>query len=141
MDTMMADNIEKTDKSLEERGLPADSFFDVVFEDGSTASERWMNWSQISDERRVEYFGMTKTVFVSRLPVKRIVIRHGDLETTVDVPAGCEAYQGVRSETMLLGGKKESRVLGRIVGIIKDGEVIEERFLNGIQHEVQGTRN
>ena len=134
------DTIARTGKTLEERGLPADSFFEVWFRDGSHATEIEIAWSSISEERRVRYFEGTKTVFVSTRPVARIRMRHGDLVADCDVPEGCEAYQSVRSETILMNGKTEHRVVGRSIGIVKDGEVIEEQFLNGVEGGVFGTK-
>lgn len=140
MDIMIAEAIQKTDKTLEERGLPEDSFFEVVFADGSWTSERYVNWSSISEEIRVEYFGGTKTVFVCKLPVKRIEVHHEGLVASLDVSEGCQVFQAVRSESIITDGKKENRILGRVIGLVKDGEVIEEQFINEIMNEVLGTR-
>lgn len=138
---MIADGVKNTDKTLEERGLPADSFFEVIFADGSWLSERDINWSSISAEIRVGYFGGTKTVYVCTLPVARIEVNHRDMLASLDVPPGCQVYQAVRSETVIMGGRKENRVVGRIIGIVRDGEVIEEQFANEVENEVLGTRN
>lgn len=138
---MIAHGIKKTDKTLEERGLPGDSFFEVVFADGSWASERDVNWSSISAEMRVGYFGGTKTVYVCTLPVVRIEVSHGGMVAALDVPPGCQVYQAVRSETVIMGGKRENRVVGRVIGIVRDGEVVEEQFANEVENEVLGTRN
>lgn len=135
-----ADQIKRTDKSLEERGIPADSFFEAAFSDGSSVSEKESNWSDMSEERRVGYFGGTKTVMVCKFPVRCVLVRHGELLAFVDVPEGSEAYQAVRSETVILDGKKEHRILGRVVGVIRDGEVVEEKFLNGVENAVLGVK-
>jgi len=137
---MIADNIPCTNKTLEERGLPADSFFEVEFDDGSSLTEKEINWSAIAEEMRVAYFGATKTVFVCKFPVSTLWVHHGDLRAHVDVPSGCQAYQAVRSQALILDGKRQTKILGRAVGIIKDGEVIEEQFINETEHEVFGTR-
>ena len=140
MTGLLNDQIKKADKTLEERGLPSDSFFTVQFTDGSVASETDVSWSSFCEERRVRYFEGTKTVFVSRFPVKRIRMRHGELVADIDVPEGAEVYQSVRSETVLTDGKRVDKVLGRSIGIIVDGEVIEEQFLNGVESAVYGRR-
>ena len=137
---MIADNIQRTEKTLEERGLPADSFFEAEFDDGSVVTEKDVNWSSMSAEVRVGYFGETKTVFLCTLPVATLWVHHGDLRTHVNVLPGGQAYQQVRSEAVLLDGKKQIRVVGRVVGVVKDGEVIEEQFINDTEHEVFGTR-
>lgn len=135
-----SDQIKRADKTLEERGLPGDSFFEVQFTDDSIASEKEISWSAMCEERRVRYFGNTKTVFVSRFPVKRLRMRHGELVADIDVPGGSEAYQSARSETVLMDGKRVDNVIGRSIGIVRDGEVIEEQFLNGVENTVHGRR-
>lgn len=137
----LANTIERTAKTLEERGLPADSFFEVFFTDGSTITEKEVNWSAMAQERRVAYFEGTKAVYVSTLPIAQISVYHGGLEAHIAVPEGCEAYQAVRSETVILDGRKHNRIVGRAVGIVKNGEVIEEQFINDIEHVVLGMRN
>lgn len=137
---MISKGIQRTDKTLEERGLPPGSAFAAEFADGSAITEEEANWSSMSAEARVAYFGGTKTVFLATLPVARIVVRHAGLRASIDVPEGCAAYQAARSETTILDGRKRSRVIGRVIGIVRDGEVVEEQFINDVEHAVLGTR-
>lgn len=136
----LANTLVRTAKTLEERGLPPDSFFEVVFEDGSTITEKDVNWSELAEERKVSYFEGLKTVMASELPLTRITVRHAGLSASIAVPVGCETYQAVRSETVLMDGRKQHRVVGRVIGLIKDGQVMEEQFINGVEGVVVGTR-
>ena len=140
MTGLLSNKIKRAGKTLEERGLPADSFFEVEFTDGSVASEKHVSWSAFCEERRVRYFDATKTVFVCALPARRIRMRHGSLIANMDVPQGSEVYQSVRSETVLMSGKRVDTVIGRVIGIIDEDEVVEEQFLNGIEGCVHGTK-
>lgn len=137
----IAEQIHKTGNSLARRGLPESSYFKVVFKDGSERTEQDMNWSFISERKTVSYFGGKKTVHLSVFPVRRIEVFHEGLHTAIDVPKDCNAYQAVRGETIVVPNvQRNDRVLGRIIGIVKDGEVIEERFLNALSNKVEGIR-
>lgn len=132
--------IHKEHKTLEERGLPHDSFWHVVFVDGSERDEKDTSWAAISDRVEVEYLGGQKTVHLLKFPVKHISVSHGDLKAEIEVPEGVQVYQAIRGETMLNGQGKNSQVLGRIIGLVKDGSVIEERFINVMEGRVMGMR-
>lgn len=135
-----AEKIERCNASLEQRGLPPHSFFEAVFADESSITEKEVNWSAMSREKRVAYFGGTKTVRACTERLARLMVHHGGLTAELAVPEGCEGYQAVRSETVILNGRKTTRVIGRSVGVIKDGEVLEEQFINGVENAVMGTR-
>lgn len=116
------------------------SFFELVFTDDSSITEKETNWSSFSGERVVTLLGKKKTVMVCNHPVKTIKITHNGLETGFYVPEGCEVYQAIRSRTSV-GEAGSSKVVGRLVGIIKGDKVIEEHFLDGISGEVTGVRD
>ncbi len=136
---MITEQIPKTEKSIEERGVPKDSYFSIVFADDSFTNELEVNWSSFCEQKEVKYLNNKKTVNVSKHPVKSISCYHEGLQTKIEVPEGCEAYQAILSETVIIPNVQRSdRILGRIIGIIKDGEVIEEHFLNSIEYRIQG---
>ena len=117
------------------------SYFKLTLDDDSVVLESDKAWSTISQIKSVEYFGGKKTVYVCTLSVKRIEMFHDGLETSIDIPEGCEVYQAIRSMTDFMPtGGSTSKTHGRCVGIVKDGKVIEERFLNGVLGEVQGVK-
>lgn len=139
--TGQADTIERHPLSLKDRGLPEDSFFEVVFADDSRISEHEVNWSSIAERRIVNYGAGKKGVMVCRFPVKRIQVRLEDLEASIDVPEGHETYQATRSEAVIIPGYgRQDRVVGRVLGILKGDTVIEEKFINALEYRVQGIR-
>lgn len=138
---MIADTIQKTNQTLEERGIPNNSYFEIIFPDASRISEHDVNWSSISQKKQCAYFGNKKLCHVCTLPVKRIEAWHDGLHSFIDVPEGCEVYQAVRGDTLIIPNyERTDRVIGRVIGIIKDNEVIEEHFLNGLMYSVEGLR-
>lgn len=137
----ISDKIKKQTLSLEERGLSPDSFWLIFFTDGSSISEEECNWSDISVEANVKYLEGTKTVYKCIYPVRDIIIRHNELQTKVEVPTGCAVYQAIRGQATLLNGQEDKQIVGRCVGIIKDGRVIEERVLNCLEGVIQGWKN
>jgi len=138
---MIADNIPKTENTLQERGLPDDSYFEVVFKDGSSVSEVNTNWSAFSKREIIDCFGHKQACFISIYPIRSIKIKLNGLEAFIDeVPDGVEVYQFMRSERVLANNIDKDSVIGRGIGMIKDGAVIEERFINAYENKVQGMR-
>ncbi len=139
---MISHNLKKETRTLEERGIPHDSFFTATFKDDSIASEKEANWSEFSEVKIVDYFDGKKTVYLSKHPIKHIHIKHGSLEHSIkDISKDVQVYQAIRSETLFNPGQeKRVRVLGRVVGLVKDGKVIEEYFLNEVNNEVRGMK-
>lgn len=139
--TGQLDTIPRTTLPMEERGLTEGSYFEVTFRDGTKVSERDVNWSSIAERRVIGYLGGKKGIMVCKFPVKRIEAFHEGMSAAIDVPEGCEAFQAIRSESIVIPGySRQDRVVGRIIGIVRDGEVVEERFLNALEYRVQGIR-
>ena len=138
---MIANEILKTSKTLEERGLPKNSYFEVVFFDGSIVSEINTNWSAMSRKEQVDYFGRPIVAFISNYPVKSIKIKLNDMEALIDeIPEDCEVYQFVRSERILGRYIDKESIIGRGIGLIKNGAVVEERFINALENNIQGMK-
>lgn len=134
------DKVGREKCSLKERNV--EGHFSVVFDDDTERTEHDTNWSEFSVEKKVGYGTGFKVVRVSNLPVKKITIKHNTLETTIEVPSGCEVYQAIRSRALLTleGSTQKNFLVGRVVGLIKDDKVIEERFLNFLTNEITGFR-
>jgi len=130
----------KEKRTLTERGLHEHTYFTAHFEDGSTRSEHDLNWSDVSELIQVLYFGGVKTVMANTHPIKKLNIKHNNLETEIEVPKGCRVYQAVRAQTTFFGNENNSSIIGRVVGLVKDGVVIEERFVDGRLGIVQGMK-
>lgn len=138
---IITDEIPKITETLEERGLPRDSYFEVTFFDGSEISEKECNWSSFSTKRTVEYFGNTRELFICNYQVKKIRIVFGELEAVIeDIPEDVEVYQFIRSETLLAKDINNNTIVGRGIGLIKDGSVVEERFISALENRVMGIR-
>lgn len=132
--------IERTEKTLAERGLPEGSLFELYLDDGTIVSEVDVNWSSISERRLVEYLGGQRSIMVCRLPVVSVRATHEGLSSSISIGENEEVYQGVRSETLISGGEKRNRIIGRFIGKIRGNGVVEEHFLNGLSNEVEGFR-
>ncbi len=128
-------------KVTKEELSPETSYFRVVFADGLELTEREAKWSSLAERRVVGYFGSEKVILAATGAVKRIEAYHEGLVAGIDVPVGCSAYQAIRSEAVIVPGvHRKDRIIGRLIGIVKDGEVIEELFLNALQFKVEGVR-
>ena len=116
-----------------------DSFFEIKLEDGSYMSEKETKLSSISEIKKVKFLGKEKTVSACKFKLKSIKCFHEGMEAEIEIPYGCQAYQAIRSEAVIIKDiQRKDRILGRIIGVIKNDEVIEEKFINGIELKVQG---
>ncbi len=134
------EKLKKCHNSLEDRGLMKGSFFEATFKDKTNCHEKDYSWYEMSTEKKVKYQGMTKTVFICNHKISHIRVTHEGKQVELDVPDDCEVYQAMRSETSFSSAGRKDRTLGRVVGLIRDDEVIEEYFINGLQRCVLGFR-
>jgi hypothetical protein len=110
--------------------------FEITLRDGSVLNE---NWSEISDKKLVKYGDSNKVVYLCNKDAKSITITSNDLSTTVDIPGGQGVYFAKKGQTIFLaGGNKNQSFIGLVVGLVKDGVVIEERFINNQTKEIVG---
>lgn len=98
------------------------------------------DWKSISEEARVSYFNGFKTVYLCTLPVVKIKIQRGELETEIDVPEDCRVYRAIRAGTTFSNGARKEEIYGQCAGLVKDGEVVEERLINAYEGIIQGWR-
>ena len=126
-------------KRMIERGIPEHSHFKARFRDDSERTEHNTNWSDFSEKREVIFGDNKKIVYVSKHPLKELTIKHGDLETTITAKEGEELYQAIISMSMLRDdGTVENKIIGRRIGHIKNGRVLEERVIDGRMNEILG---
>jgi len=139
----IAETIKKEHLGLRERGLPEHSYFEVEFADNSKAHEREHNWSDISEEVLVKSMGRVKAVRLCKHPLKKISISHAGQTVTLEVPPKHRAYQAIIAESVLIPNQGTvNHIIGRIVGLVNEnGEVVEERSINGLTGEVFGFKN
>jgi hypothetical protein len=134
---MIAPKIKKTKRIPNQ--FEQSSYFAVEFTDKSKIDESMADWSDMAEEQIVKYGDRIKTVRLCTYPVSKITIYHKGMETTIAVPKDCRAYQSIKAETVFKpDGSKIDRVLGRLVGIVKNNEVIEERFIDELQNNIIG---
>lgn len=137
---MISNQILKTEQSLEDRGLPADSYFEVTFSDGSVLTEKNSNWSSFSTKKAFDYFGNSRDLYVSNYSIKKIRIFLAGMSTVIDAPNDCYVYQFIRSDRLLARDIDSSTIVGRGIGLVKDGSVVEERFISALENRVMGMR-
>lgn len=128
-------------RSLNDRGVPSDSFFHVYFSDGSERSEHDLNWSDLAEFVLVDFFGRKKVVCLSSYQIKKLVISHNGLTTEIEVKDGEKVYQAIVGHaTYRSDGETENKVTGRIIGKVKNGIVLEERLIDGQTGEITGLK-
>jgi hypothetical protein len=110
----------------------------VTLSDGTIITDR--DWSSMSECIQVGYFGGKKTVRLLNYDAVFIEAEYKGLGAYSYVPEGCRVYQAIRSEALITVNERKDRILGRIIGIVRDGEVIEEQSLNGMLNRVEGLR-
>lgn len=128
-------------KVIREDDTFLNSYFEVMFNDGSIVKEYDTNWSAFAKQEEVNYQNKKRTVYTSIYPIKKIKIYHKGLQTELDVPDDHKVYQSMRSRaTFTPNGRKDNLILGRYVGLIKDNRIVEERFLSEYEGIVTGYR-
>ncbi len=133
------DNIKKEHRSLKERGLHNNTFFEAHFHDGSTRREHDTNWSDMSELVEVTKDGKPYSVYAATVPIHTLVITHNELSIKLPVPEGTRPYQAIVAIS-LFSSSQENTIVGRVAGLIKDGEVIEEQVINTNTGMIEGRR-
>ena len=135
----MLHSIPKAELTLEERGLPDNSFFEANLKSGAVHSEVDTNWSDMSEEVEVELNGEMKKVRTCSHDIKTLTVTHGDLSVTVNAKPGEKLYQYIRAQTTFFpGGSSVDEMIGRAVGKVKDGKIIEEKYIDVRTNEILG---
>jgi hypothetical protein len=114
--------------------------FSLVLTDGSIVDNATTSWTAISERASVSYFSGSKTVMLCTLPVKRVTVSQAGLTQQLDVPEGYRVYQAIRSNMDFNQGSTKSHIIGRCVGLVLDGVVRQEMFLNVPEHEIYGMK-
>jgi hypothetical protein len=131
-------DIKRTNISRKERGLPEHSYFKCELRNGKRHHEDDVSWNDISKEKQVQYGNIKKFVRTCN-HVKHLEVNHAGMKAEIDADKDEEIYQSVKAMTTFYpGGESKTDILGRILGKIKDGKVIEEIFINEKSGEVQG---
>jgi hypothetical protein len=128
-------------RTLEQRGLPVDSYFEVVLKDGSIISEKNHNWHDISEEQVLLHGATKKIANVCTIPIKKITIHHVGLEASIEPEKGEQVYQAIKSSATLQSDSSViNEIVGRVVGCIKNGVVTQEKIIDARTQEVVGIK-
>lgn len=115
--------------------------FEIHLHNGKKHDSTNHTWSEHSERIEVEAFGSKKIVHLSKHDVKKICVFHDGKTEELEVPKGARVYQATRSEAVFLpDGTAQHRIIGKLMGIVKDGKVIEEIYIDGLQGQVFGLR-
>lgn len=137
----ISEQIKREHRDIHETKNFDDSHFHLTFHDDSEIKEHDANWSSMSEHRTVEYRDGKKAVMLLTQRAKHIKIIHDGQSLDLDVPDGHDVYQFTRAETFLVPHKeKQTRIIGRGLGFIKNNKIVEEYFLNGLEGITQGFR-
>jgi hypothetical protein len=138
----IAETVKKTNLSLIEKGLPDDSFFQIIFSDNSIIDERQSNWTDLSEQVIINDNGRIKTVLVCKYPSKSLTVNHCGLSKTIEVDHNEQPYQAIISMATLNNatGSVYQKIIGRRIGKIKDGNIVEEYIINSQTNQVIGSR-
>jgi hypothetical protein len=125
---ILKDKITKQIKPRKNKiGLIEDGYFHIVFNDKSEAHERDFSWAEMSEHTIVDYMGQKRIVRLCKYPVKSIKIKHRDLITEIKPEKDTDrVYTSIRS---IATNGHQNIILGRVVGVVRNGKVIEERFI------------
>ena len=141
MEQTISEQIQKEILGTKERGIPQNSYFEVIFEDNSFTTEKEINWSSISEQVVVKFGERTKVVMLCNVPVKTAKCYAGDLqiEVTPDLTKGDKVYQAVISTSTFIPGRPTvNQHVGRLLGVVRDGQVIEEKYIDLRTNETHG---
>ena len=137
-------DIKKAKRSKEEKEFFDNTYFEVTLEDETIISEKEYNWSDLSDSAIVEFGkGIFKYAMLSKYTIKKFKVFFGDRSAELEIPSDCRCYQMILSEiihTPLSNSTTSRRTIGRIFGIVRDDQVIEEQCLSNNETDVQGVR-
>ena len=131
--------VEKTQNDVE---FYKDSHFELKLKDNSILHEESANWSDIAESVDVKHpvFG-SKRVKALKLDAKEITIRHAGLELNLKIDSKSSVYQAIQCEILMLpNGKRLDSTIGRVVGIIRNGTIVEEYYLNEKTKEITGSK-
>ena len=119
-------------------GYPKNSKVEITLRDGTTMQDT--AWSTISERKVVRYLDQNKTVYVCTLPIASVKIWLDDLSAEVEASEGDEVYIAIRSEMFAAQNVMTDTVVGKTVGVVRNGEIIEEKYINARESRVEGFR-
>ena len=114
---------------------PQNGSFEVIFSDKSKAHEKDYSWNDLSDYVTVDFMGRPRVVKLCKYQIKSITVQHQNVTTTIEPEDGDRVYTSIRS---MATHSEKNIILGRVVGVVRNGKVIEEKFIG--PDDVQGIK-
>jgi len=121
-----------------EHRFDENSFFEITLNSGEIINENDYRFIDFSTEKLVKYRDSNKIVKLCNLPAVSIKVKHHNLKHEMKIPKDCQMYQCIRSYSEITNGNVKSEIIGRVIGLVKNGEVIQEIYLDGQLNEVFG---
>ena len=118
--------------------IDKESYFILTLDTGETINENDYSFRDFSTEKLVIYRDTKKVVKLCNLPALSIKMKHHELEYEMKIPTDCQVYQSIRSISEVYDGITNSKIIGRFVGIVKDGVVVQELYLDGQLGQITG---
>jgi hypothetical protein len=111
----------------------------VTHKNGKTFHSSKTRWTDHAEKIVASLNGQAKYVYASKDSVKKIHVKYKGMEHEIEVPEGHRVYQAILSETLVKNDVSDPpRVLGIIMGLVKDNEVVEEYFMDGMMNQMVG---
>ena len=101
-----------------------------------------VSWHSHSSKTLVKQGDIHKMVYLSYTPIKSLTIEFNELSKTIEVPKGYSCFQSIIGEAIQSseGNEPKSRIVGRTIGLVKNGAITEEFVLNGDTNEIIGVK-
>ena len=106
--------------------------------DGTILHSDRASWLNYALKTTARHDGRSKTVYASGPSVKSLRVVHHGLEKTIESAPDMQVFQSISARTTFTQDKDTQEIIGRVIGIIKEGVVTEEYFLNGELNEIIG---
>ncbi len=110
----------------------------MTLRDGRKYHEKDVSWNDISNLTEVNYFGVRK--YAKICPhVKHLEISHLGAKISIDADEDEQIYQSVKAMTTFSpSGSSNTIIIGRVLGKVREGKVVEEKIINSQTGEIQG---
>lgn len=102
------------------------SFYEIKLDSGEELSETEYAWRDVSTESHPAYKDGFKTVYTLNFPAVSAKMIHRNLMVEMEVPKDCLVYQSMISRIVATKDMSNTVIIGRTLGLIKDGRIIKE---------------
>lgn len=117
------------------------SYYIIGFKDGTFKTSKQVRW--LEHARKIEAIrqGKKKFVYASSPDILSLEVCHDGMSKKIELAEGQSVFQSIVAEHIYSANSEgQDKILGRIIGIVAEGEILEEYFLDGERNEVIGYR-